>query len=72
MNISYLLVFLPLILLWGVLLYQLSTGKLLARNWRVWTTRKEQPILYWSVVAVQGLAILFGSVFFIRDVLSLK
>jgi hypothetical protein len=72
MRTSYVLGFLPLCLLWGILLYQLSSAKLLSRDWGVWTTRKERPIVYWVVVVVQGLAILLGSVFFIRDVLSLK
>jgi hypothetical protein len=72
MRTSYVLGFLPLCLLWGILLYQLSSAKLLSRDWGVWTTRKERPFVYWVVVVVQGLAILLGSVFFIRDVLSLK
>jgi hypothetical protein len=72
MNIGYGLGFFLFSVMWGLLLYQLGAGKLLDRNWKVWTTRKERPALYWTVVLVQAVGILLGSVFFIRDVLSLK
>jgi hypothetical protein len=40
--------------------WQLLTGKLLDRNWRLWTTRQERPTFYWSMVGLQSLITLFA------------
>jgi len=69
MNTSLGIGFLIALLLWGVWLYQIKSGKLLGGNWRVWTTEKERPGLYWAVVGVQGLGILLGTILLIRDAL---
>jgi hypothetical protein len=33
------------LLLWGMWIYQIKTGKLLNGRWRIWTTEKENPIV---------------------------
>ena len=58
--------------MWCMLLYQLRTGKLLGRNLKIYTTVEERPGLYWPIVVFQGIVILYGSILFIRSVLSLK
>lgn len=69
MNLSLVLRFLLCLLLWGMWVYQVKTGKLLGGNWRVWTTEKERPKLFFAVVAIQGLGFLVGSIWLICDAL---
>jgi hypothetical protein len=52
---------------WSLWLYQLKTGKMLNRNWQVWTTLRERPAWYWIHIVLFGLTLLFFSIAFIRD-----
>jgi len=46
--------------LWlGEIVYELSTGKLLARGWKVYARREDNPMLYWSSMALKILVALF-------------
>lgn len=69
MNVGLVFGFFLTFLLWGIWFYQLRTGKLLYGFWRVWTTEKEKPDLYNSVLVVQGLGFLIGSILLIWDAL---
>jgi hypothetical protein len=44
----------------GVVIYQIISGKLLGRNLRVYTTRSERPVLFWTVITIQGTLYLVG------------
>ena len=69
MNVTVVFRFLLAFLLWGIWFYQLRTGKLIYGFGRVWTTEKEKPDLYSSVLALQGLGFLIGSILIIWDAL---
>jgi hypothetical protein len=43
----------------GELIYELRTGKLLARGWKVFGMREDNPMLYWSSMAVKSFIALF-------------
>ncbi len=61
-----------LALLVGELVYELSSGKLLARGWRVYTKRQDNPMLYWSSIVLQTLVALFVLCMFVLVVLGRK
>ena len=41
-------------------LYQLFSGNLLYLTWGVWVTRKDHPVKYWKVLAIEAAAVLIG------------
>ncbi len=43
----------------GEIVYELSSGKLLARGWKVYAKREDNPMLFWSSVALQTFVALF-------------
>ena len=43
----------------GEVLYELLTGKLLVRGWKVFKSRDENPMLYWSGISLKILVVLF-------------
>jgi hypothetical protein len=43
-----------------IVVYQLFSGCLLNMRWRVWTTRKERPGLYWTVLGIEAAASVVG------------
>jgi hypothetical protein len=45
--------FLIVALLVGEIVYELRTGKLLARGWKVYAKREDNPMLFWSSVALE-------------------
>jgi uncharacterized membrane protein YphA (DoxX/SURF4 family) len=50
-------------LMLGGVLYQLVSGKLLARNGRPFSSRNERPAMYWTAISLEtvgALAILYG------------
>jgi hypothetical protein len=51
--------FLAVALLTGEIVYELSSGNLLARGWKVYTRRQDNPMLYWSSIVLQMLVALF-------------
>lgn len=46
-------------LLLGEVVYELGTGKLLARGWKVFARRDDNPMLYWSSMTLKILMTLF-------------
>ena len=46
-------------LLMGEIVYELISGKLLARGWKVYARRQDNPMLFWSSLALQMLVALF-------------
>ena len=42
-------------LLLGGLIYQLKTGTLVGRGWRVYVLREDNPILYWSSIILEAI-----------------
>jgi hypothetical protein len=46
-------------LLVGEIIYELGSGKLLARGWKVYTRRQDNPMLYWSSIVLQMFVALF-------------
>jgi hypothetical protein len=42
----------------AIIVWQLATGKLLSRSWGIWTTRDENPRLFWGIIAVQSAMML--------------
>ena len=51
--------FLIIALLVGEIVYELRTGKLLARSWKVYAKREHNPMLFWSSVTLQIFVALF-------------
>jgi len=43
----------------GLIGWQVVTGKLLDRRWRLWTTRQARPTLFWSVIGVQSIIAIY-------------
>jgi predicted permease len=43
----------------GTLVYELRTGKLLSRGWKVIERREDNPMLYWSSIALESLIAFF-------------
>jgi hypothetical protein len=43
------------LLMSGLIAWQICTGKVLSRSWKIWTTRDDDPVLYWLVVGAQTL-----------------
>jgi hypothetical protein len=43
----------------GEIVYELSSGKLLARGWKVYTSRQDNPMLHWSSLVLQTFVALF-------------
>jgi hypothetical protein len=41
-------------LMLGGIFYQLVTGKLLDRDWRPYTSRRESPVMYWNYISNCG------------------
>jgi hypothetical protein len=56
----------------GEIIYELSSGKLLARGWKVYTKRQDNPMLYWSSIALQTFLALFLLCLFVLVVLGTK
>jgi hypothetical protein len=46
-------------LLMGEIVYELISGKLLARGWKVYARHQDNPMLFWSSLALQMLVALF-------------
>jgi hypothetical protein len=46
-------------LLIGEIAYELISGKLLVRGWKVYARRQYNPMLFWSSLALQMLVALF-------------
>ena len=47
------------VLVTSVLVYQLASGIVLNRGWRVWYRRSDDPKAYWTILLTQaGLALL--------------
>jgi len=59
-------------LLVGEIIYELSSGKLLARGWKVYTRRQDNPTLYWSSIVLQMFVALFVLCMFVLLVLRRK
>jgi hypothetical protein len=51
----------------GGVVYQIVSGKVLDRSWKVWATRAEQPGRYWFGVAFQSIIVLIPIVMLIYD-----
>ena len=45
--------FLIIALLVGEIVYEIRTGKLLARGWKVFAKRDQNPMFFWSSVTLQ-------------------
>jgi hypothetical protein len=45
-------------LLLGETVYQLFSGKLLARGWKPYLSREQNPMLYWSSIGLQIVVVL--------------
>jgi hypothetical protein len=37
----------------GEVVYEIRTGKLIGRSWKVYSKRRDNPMLYWSTVILQ-------------------
>jgi hypothetical protein len=37
----------------GQTAYEITTGRLLARGWKPYMTRGQNPMVYWSTIAIQ-------------------
>ena len=48
------------LLLLGIVLYQLISGRLLGLTWRVWFSRAEKPGAYWAVIIIETVAAVAG------------
>jgi hypothetical protein len=59
-------------LLVGGIVYELSSGKLLAWGWKVYSRRQDNPMLYWSSIVLQILVALFVLCMFIVVALGSK
>ncbi len=59
-------------LLVGGIVYELSSGKLLAWGWKVYTRRQDNPMLYWSSLVLHVLVALFVLCMFIVVALGNK
>ena len=64
--------FLIIALLVGEIIYELRTGKLLARGWKVYAKREDNPMLFWSSVALQIFVALFITGVVVLAVVGLK
>lgn len=51
---------LAFVLLLGIVLYQLFTGRLLNLKWGAWATRKERPGTYWTVLVIEATVCIVG------------
>ena len=51
--------FLIIALMVGEVVYEIRTGKLLARGWKVYAKREQNPMLFWSSVTLQIFVALF-------------
>jgi hypothetical protein len=51
----------------GLIGWQIVTGKLLDRSWRLWTTREARPTLFWLVVCIQSVVTIFVWSVFLRE-----
>ena len=49
MNSVWIVVVLP----FGLIGYQLVTGKVLNRNWKPFATSEEKPLVYWSTIGLE-------------------
>ena len=50
-------------LLLGTIAYELKTGKLLNRGWKVYARRDDNPMLYWASVMLQVIvALIFAGI----------
>jgi hypothetical protein len=56
----------------GEIVYELSSGKLLARGWKVYASRQDNPMLYWSSIVLQTFVALFLICMFVLVVLGRK
>jgi uncharacterized membrane protein YraQ (UPF0718 family) len=56
----------------GVIVYELRNGKLLGRNWKAYTKREDNPMLFWSTVALQMFAALIIVGAMVLTLMSLK
>jgi len=56
----------------GEIVYELRTGKLLARGWKVYAKREHNPMLFWSSVTLQMFVALFVICVVIVFVMGLK
>jgi hypothetical protein len=56
----------------GEIVYELSSGKLLARGWKVYARRQDNPMLYWSSIVLQTFVALFLICMFVLAVLGRK
>ena len=64
--------FLIIALLVGEIIYELRTGKLLARGWKVYAKREDNPMLFWSSVTLQIFVALFVIGVVVLAVMGLK
>jgi len=46
-----------LIAIFGILIYQVISGKAINQNWEVWATREGQPRLYWGLITLESLVV---------------
>jgi hypothetical protein len=46
--------------LFCVVLYQLASAKLLDLRWFVWLPRKKEPLIYWTVLGIEVIALFVG------------
>jgi hypothetical protein len=62
-----------LAILIGHIIYQLRTGELLTRNWKVETTRDENPTQFWVVISIETVVIgWFLTLFVLEAIHKLK
>jgi hypothetical protein len=54
----------------GIVVYQIISGEVLDRSWKVWATRDEQPGRYWLGIAFQLLLVLIPIVILIYSFLG--
>jgi hypothetical protein len=57
--------FVACLTLFSFVVFQLSSGKLLTFNFRVWLTRKDRARAYWSVLSAEIIFVL--TAFFVRN-----
>ena len=46
-----------LIAIFGILIYQVISGKAINQNWEVCATREGQPGLYWGLITLESLVV---------------
>ncbi len=56
----------------GTVVYQIISGKVLDRRWKVWATRDEQPRRYWLMIAFQLIFVLIPIVIWMYSYFSQK